>query len=204
MPTGNAAVIAPPGAPSKPAQNPTPHGLTSDAAVSLLQKDGPNAMPDTSESLLKNALAKFWAPVPWLLEASILLQVVLHKYFEAAVIAGLLVFNAALAYFQEGRAQTTLKALRSSLALNASVQRDGAWKTVPATELVCGDLVKLSLGGVVPADVHLIDGSVSLDQSMLTGESLPIEAGAGADTYAGALVRRGEATAQVTATGVHT
>jgi len=204
MPTGNAAVIAPPGTPSKPAQNPTPHGLTSDAAVSLLQKDGPNAMPDTSESLLKNALAKFWAPVPWLLEASILLQVVLHKYFEAAVIAGLLVFNAALAYFQEGRAQTTLKALRSSLALNASVQRDGAWKTVPATELVCGDLVKLSLGGVVPADVHLIDGSVSLDQSMLTGESLPIEAGAGADTYAGALVRRGEATAQVTATGVHT
>jgi H+-transporting ATPase len=88
--------------------------------------------------------------------------------------------------------------------LNASVQRDGAWKTVPATELVCGDLVKLSLGGVVPADVHLISGSVSLDQSMLTGESLPVEADAGADTYAGALVRRGEATAKVTATGVHT
>ena len=91
--------------------------------------------------------------------------------------------------------------MRSSLALSASVQRDGVWKTLPATQLVCGDLVKLSLGGVVPADVHLIDGSVSLDQSMLTGESLPIEAGAGADTYAGALVRRGEATAQVTATG---
>ena len=161
-------------------------------------------MPDTSENVLKNALAKFWAPVPWLLEASIVLQVVLHKYFEAGVIAGLLVFNAALAYFQEGRAQATLKALRSSLALNASVQRDGAWKTVPATQLVCGDLVKLSLGGVVPADVHLINGSVSLDQSMLTGESLPVEAGAGANTYAGALVRRGEATAQVTATGVRT
>jgi len=88
--------------------------------------------------------------------------------------------------------------------LNASVQRDGVWKTILAEELVRGDLVKLSLGGVVAADVHIIDGSVQLDQSMLTGESLPIEAGAGTDTYAGALVRRGEATAEVTATGVHT
>jgi H+-transporting ATPase len=130
--------------------------------------------------------------------------VVLHKYFEAAVITGLLVFNATLAYFQEGRAQATLAALKSRLALNASVRRDETWKTVEAAELVCGDVVKLSLGGVVAADVHLIDGSVLLDQSMLTGESLPIEAGPGVDTYAGALVRRGEATAVVTATGVHT
>jgi H+-transporting ATPase len=81
-------------------------------------------------------LAKFWAPVPWLLEASIILQVVLHKYIEAAVIGGLLVFNAALAIFQEGRAQATLAALKSRLALNASARRDGAWKTVPAEELV--------------------------------------------------------------------
>ena len=161
-------------------------------------------MPDTSAHPLRNALTKFWAPVPWLLEASIVLQVVLHKYFEAAVIAGLLVFNAVLAYFQEGRAQATLAALKSRLALNASVRRDGAWKTIPATELVRGDLVKLSLGGVVAADVHLLDGSVSLDQSMLTGESLPLEAGPGVDTYAGAFVRRGEATAEVTATGIHT
>ncbi len=161
-------------------------------------------MPDTSAHPLRNALAKFWAPVPWLLEVSIILEIVLHKYFEAAVIAALLVFNAALAYFQESRAQATLTALKSRLALNASVQRDGVWKTVLAAELVCGDLVKLSLGGVVAADVHLTGGSVELDQSMLTGESLPIEAGPGVDTFAGALVRRGEATAVVTATGVHT
>jgi H+-transporting ATPase len=161
-------------------------------------------MPDVSAHPIRNALAKFWAPVPWLLEASIVLEVVLHKYFEASIIAGLLVFNAALAYFQEGRAQATLKALNSRLALNASVERDDVWKTVPAAELVRGDLVKLSLGGVVPADVHLIGGSILLDQSMLTGESLPIEAGPGVDTFAGALVRRGEATAEVTATGVHT
>ena len=128
----------------------------------------------------------------------------LQKDLEAAVIAVLLVFNAALAWFQEGRAEATLAALKSRLALVASVRRDGVWKTVPSAELVRGDLVKLSLGGVVAADVHLIDGSVLLDQSMITGESLPIEAGAGADAYAGALVRRGEATAVVTATGIRT
>jgi H+-transporting ATPase len=161
-------------------------------------------MPDTSAHPLRNALAKFWAPVPWLLEASVVLEIVLHKYYEAAVIAALLLFNAALAYFQESRAQATLAALKSRLALNASVQRDGEWKTVPAVQLVSGDLVKLSLGGVVAADVHLIGGSVELDQSMLTGESLPIDAGAGTDTFAGALVRRGEATAIVTATGTRT
>jgi H+-transporting ATPase len=161
-------------------------------------------MPDTSAHPLRNALTKFWAPVPWLLEVSIVLQILLHKYLEGAVIAGLLVFNAAIAYFQEGRAQATLAALTSRLALNASVRRDGAWKTIRAAELVRGDLVKLSLGGVVAADVHLLEGSVSLDQSMLTGESLPLEAGPGVDTYAGALVRGGEATAEVTATGTHT
>ena len=161
-------------------------------------------MPDTEMRPWRMALAKFWAPVPWMLEAAVILQVVLHKYVEAAVIAGLLVFNAALGFFQEGRAQATLAALKSRLALTASVRRDGAWKNIPATDLVPGDTVKLSLGGVVAADVKLVDGSILLDQSMLTGESIPIEAGAGLQTYAGALVRRGEATAIVTATGANT
>ena len=196
--------VPPSAPPVAPLARTAPAGLTSDQASKQLQKDGPNAMPDTSAHPLRDVLGKFWAPVPWLLEFAIVLQVVLHKYLEAAVIAGLLIFNAALAYFQEGRAQATLAALKHRLALNASVRRDGAWKTIPAAEVVCGDLIKLSLGGVVAADVHLLDGSVQLDQSMLTGESLPVEAGAGFDTYAGALVRRGEATAQVTATGVRT
>jgi H+-transporting ATPase len=152
--------VAPSNPPAKPVQNIASSGLSSAEAHSRLQKDGPNAMPDVSAHPLRNALAKFWAPVPWLLEASIVLELVLHKYFEASIIAGLLIFNAALAYFQEGRAQATLKALNSRLALNASVERDGVWKTVPAAQLVRGDLVKLSLGGVVAADVHLIGGSV--------------------------------------------
>jgi H+-transporting ATPase len=139
-----------------------------------------------------------------MLEAAVILELALGKYIEAAIIAALLIFNAALGLFQESRAQATLAALKSRLALNASVRRDGAWKTIPAVELVPGDVVKLSLGAVVAADVHITGGEVLLDQSMLTGESVPIEAGAGVKTYAGALVRRGEAVAEVTATGVRT
>lgn len=181
-----------------------PGGLSDDEARRRLQKSGPNALPDTSVHPLRQALEKFWAPVPWMLEAAILLQVALGKCVEATIIAALLVFNASLGMFQESRARATLLALKSRLALNASVRRDGAWKIVPATELVPGDLVKLSLGGVVAADVRITGGEVLLDQSMLTGESVPIEAGAGLQTYAGALVRRGEAVAEVTATGART
>jgi H+-transporting ATPase len=179
-------------------------GLTGDEARRRLENSGPNAMPDTAGHPLGRALAKFWAPVPWMLEAAIVLEVALGKYVEAAVIAVLLTFNAALGFFQEGRAQATLAALKSRLALNASVKRDNAWAIVPAASLVVGDVVKLSVGAVVAADVRVAQGSVLLDQSMLTGESVPIEAGAGFETYAGALVRRGEAVAEVTATGAHT
>jgi len=179
-------------------------GLTGDEARHRLEKFGPNTMPDTALHPLRMALEKFWAPVPWMLEAAIVLELVLGKYVEAAIIAGLLVFNAALGLFQESRAQATLAALKSRLALTASVRRDGAWKTVPAANLVPGDVVKLSLGGVVAADVRLTGGEILLDQSMLTGESVPIEAGPGLQTYAGALVRRGEAVAEVTATGART
>src|SRR5487761_254103 len=181
-----------------------PSGLTNDEARRRREKFGPNAMPDTALHPLRMAIEKFWAPVPWMLEAAVVLELVLGKYVEAAIIAALLVFNAALGLFQESRAQATLAALKSRLALTASVRRDGAWKTVPAAELVPGDVVKLSLGGVVAADVHITGGEVLLDQSMLTGESVPIEAGAGVQTYAGALVRRGEAVAEVTATGART
>jgi magnesium-transporting ATPase (P-type) len=139
---------------------PSPDGLTSGEARHQLKKCGPNTMPDTSVHPLRVALEKFWAPVPWMLEAAILLELVLGKYVEAVIIAGLLVFNAALGLFQESRAQATLAALKSRLALNASVRRDGAWKTVPAAELVPGDLVKLSLGGVVAADVKLTGGDL--------------------------------------------
>jgi H+-transporting ATPase len=181
-----------------------PNGLTSGEARRRREQFGPNAMPDTAVHPLRMALEKFWAPVPWMLEAATVLELVLGKYVEAAIIVILLVFNAALGLFQESRAQATLAALKSRLALNASVRRDGVWTTIPAVDLVPGDVVKLSLGAVVAADVNLVDGEVLLDQSMLTGESIPIEASSGQQTYAGALVRRGEAVAEVTATGART
>jgi H+-transporting ATPase len=182
----------------------TSNGLTSDEARRRLATAGPNSMPDTTENPLRRALTKFWTPIPWMLEAATILELVLGKYVEAGIIAVLLLFNAALGFFQEGRAQTTLAALKKRLALTASVRRDGAWKSLPAADLVPGDIIKLSLGGVVAADVKLLEGSVLLDQSMLTGESIGTEAGPGFQTFAGALVRRGEAVAEVTATGTRT
>ncbi|VWB96946.1 Mg2+-importing ATPase [Burkholderia lata] len=179
-------------------------GLSSVEARRRLAEFGPNSMPDTSAHPVRMALGKFWAPVPWMLEAAIVLECALGKFVEAGIIAGLIVFNAALGLFQESRAQATLNALKSRLALNASVRRDGAWSIVPAADLVPGDVVKLSLGDVVAADMKLVSGNALLDHSMLTGESVPIEATAGAQTFAGAQVRRGEAVATVTATGAHT
>jgi H+-transporting ATPase len=195
--------VAVPAAVNAPA-NTAAVGLTSEEALRRRGQFGPNSMPDTSSHPARSAMEKFWAPIPWMLEGAIVLEVVLGKYVEGGIIAVLLVFNAALGFFQEARAQATLTALKKRLALTASVRRDGAWKNLPAADLVPDDIVKLSLGGVVAADVQLIEGNVLLDQSMLTGESIGAEAGPGFQTFAGALVRRGEAVARVTATGIRT
>jgi len=179
-------------------------GLASDEVRRRIEKFGPNAVVETTLNPLARALANFWAPIPWMLEAAIILELTLGKFVEAGIIAVLLTFNAILGFLQESRAQATLAALKSRLALNASVRRDNEWSIIPAAGLVPGDIVKLSLGAVVPADVRLIEGEILIDQSLLTGESLPFEAQAGLQTYAGALVRRGEAVAEVTATGGQT
>ncbi len=179
-------------------------GLASGEARARLVRYGPNAMPAERARPWRRLLGKFWAPVPWMLEAAIVLQLVLGEWVEAAVIAVLVLFNAALGYVQESRAAATLQALKARLSLVVSVRRDGRWQTVPAAELVPGDLVKLSLGGIVPADARIVDGEVLLDQSTLTGESLPVEAGPDRTVYAGSLVRRGEAAAVVAATGIRT
>lgn len=179
-------------------------GLTAAEARRRLATYGPNATPDETVHPLRLIVSKFVAPVPCLLEAAIVLQLVLGEYVEASVVAVLLIFNAALGFLHESRAQATVAALKARLALVTSVHRDGCWMTVPAAELVPGDVVKLSLGTVVGADVRITGGHVLLDQSTLTGESLPIEAGSGHETYAGSLVRRGEAVGLVTATGART
>ncbi|HEV7138181.1 MAG TPA: HAD-IC family P-type ATPase [Steroidobacteraceae bacterium] len=179
-------------------------GLTSSEARARLIQYGPNAMPEERPRPWRRLLGKFWAPVPWMLEAAIILQLVLGEWIEAAVIAVLVLFNAALGYVQESKAAITLQALKSRLSLVIPVRRDGRWQIMPAAQLVPGDLVKLSLGGIVPADARIVAGEVLLDQSTLTGESLPIEAEPDRIVYAGSLVRRGEAAAVVTATGIGT
>jgi H+-transporting ATPase len=186
------------------APEPPQDGLTTAEASRRLVEVGPNSLPDTTLHPMFQALKKLWAPVPWMLEAAMVLDLVLGDFAEAAVIFGLLMFNAGIGLYQEGKAQTTLAALKSRLALSASVRRDEKWGIVASAGVVPGDLVKLSLGAVVPADVSIVEGSVLLDQSSLTGESEPVELGAGAQTFAGALVQRGEATALVTNTGPRT
>ncbi|MGD1037289.1 MAG: HAD-IC family P-type ATPase [Roseiarcus sp.] len=179
-------------------------GLSSAQAASLRAEFGPNAVVEEQVHPLRRFARHFWAPVPWMLEAVIGLQILLGEWLTASMIAALLLFNVLLAAFQESRADAALALLKQRLTLTARVKRDGAWVDGPAADLVPGDIVQVSLGDVVPADVVIVDGSLLLDQSMLTGESIPAETGAGKTAYAGGLVRRGGAIARVTATGTRT
>jgi H+-transporting ATPase len=179
-------------------------GLTSEEAARRLAEHGRNEVAEEHEHVLAKIARHFWSPVPWMLEATVVLQLVLGEYIEAALIAALLIFNVALGAFQEGQANAALALLKQHLSLKARVRRDGRWTELPAALLVPGDVVQLSLATVVPADTRIVEGSVLLDQSMLTGESLPVDSSAGKVAYAGALVHRGEAVAVVAATGPRT
>jgi H+-transporting ATPase len=182
----------------------TPGGLSSAEACRRLAEFGPNAVLEERVHPMARIARHFWSPVPWMLEATVALQLAIGERLEAAMIAALLILNVALGVFQENRANAALALLKQRLTLRARVSRDGAWVERSAADLVPGDVVKLSLGSVVPADVRIIAGTVLLDQSMLTGEAMPAEAAAERPAYAGALVRRGEATAEIVATGART
>ncbi len=179
-------------------------GLTGREALERLRRYGPNIVAEERRHRLRALLAKFWAPVPWMLEATIALQLILGKAHEAAIITALLIFNSVLSFVQENRANNALALLKGRLAVQARVLRDGRWQLLPARELVPGDVLHVRAGDLAPADIRFSEGQVLLDQSALTGESLPVEAGAGAIAYAGAVVKRGEATGEVTATGSQT
>ncbi|MGC9162443.1 MAG: plasma-membrane proton-efflux P-type ATPase [Thiomonas sp.] len=179
-------------------------GLSTAEASTRLARFGPNAIREKTAPAWRQLLAKFWAPVPWMLEAVIVLQILLGRGVEALIIAALLVFNAVVAFVQEQRAKDALALLRRRLQVNARVLRDGRWQQIPAEQLVPGDVVHVRAGDIVPADLLLFDGAVSLDQAALTGESLPVDAAAGKPAYASAIVRQGEASGTVTATGART
>ncbi|MBN2691713.1 MAG: plasma-membrane proton-efflux P-type ATPase [Burkholderiaceae bacterium] len=186
-----------------PATDPA-KGLSADEAAARLARFGPNAIADQVVPAWRQLLVKFWAPVPWMLEAVIVLQLLLGRGLEAMVIAVLLVFNAVVAFVQEQRAKDALALLRKQLHVSARVLRDAQWRQIAAEQVAPGDVVHIRAGDIVPADLLLFNGAVSLDQAALTGESLPVDAGAGKPAYTGAIVRQGEATGTVTATGAHT
>ena len=179
-------------------------GLSKTEAKKLIQEFGPNAIPEQKTHIWLVFLRKMWAPVPWMLEASILLELVLGKYIEAGIIGALVIFNALMSTLQESRAQNALALLKKRLTVSARVLRDGIWQMIPSIELVPGDIVYLRMGDLIPADLSLISGQVQLDQSTLTGESLPVDAEKDASVYAGTTVQRGEATGKVVLTGIHT
>jgi H+-transporting ATPase len=190
---------------NQPLNAPTfPTGLTTVEAQNRLREFGPNRVAEERPRPLIAFLRKFLEPVPWMLEATIVLELVLGKQGEAAIITGLLVFNSLLSFLQENQANRALALLRRRLGVQARVLRDGRWQLAPAEELVSGDVVHLRMGDLVPADIRLFDGVVLCDESELTGESLPVEKSAGANLYAGSRLKRGEASGEVSATGQHT
>ncbi len=182
-----------------------PVGLSSQEAARRQQTVGRNELPSVRENPLQRLLRKFTGAVPYLLELALALEIWMGKWIDAGVIAALLVFNAALSTHQEGKAEKALALLRERLPVMARVLRDGAWGRRPAAELVPDDVVELRMGDQVPADLRVLKSSVlRLDQSSLTGESLPVERREGDTLFAGTSVVHGEALGVVVATGPRT
>ncbi len=175
--------------------------LTTGEAEEKLKQYGLNAVEEEKRNPLADFLARFWGPIPWMLEFAAVLEILVGKFVEAAVIIALLIFNSVISFLHEGKAQKALELLKQRLAIKARVARDGQWTMLDAKYLVPDDLVHLRMGDFVPADIKILDSRLQLDQSALTGESLPIEAEAGAVAYSGSVVKRGEATGVVVATG---
>jgi H+-transporting ATPase len=182
-----------------------PQGLSSAEARERLARFGPNALTEQRRSLLLELLGYFWGPIPWMIEAAAVLSALVRHWADLTIILGLLVFNAAVGFWQEYQAGNAVEQLRKKLALKARVRRDGRWMEVEARDLVPGDIVRVRLGDLIPADLKLLQGDyLSIDQSALTGESLPVERHVGELAYSGSVAKQGEMLAEVTATGMRT
>src|SRR5437016_4288192 len=180
-------------------------GLNPTQVQERLKKYGPNALAEEKKSALSAFLVYVWGPISWMIEAAALMAFIVRDWGDFTIIASLLLFNALLGFWEEHEAANALDALKSSLALKARVLRDGKWQEVDARTLVPGDVIRLYLGDVVPADCKLIEGNyISIDQSALTGESLQVTKTSGEDAYSGSVVKQGEMVAVITATGANT
>lgn len=180
-------------------------GLSSDEAAQRLAQYGPNALEDKQVSMLRRLLGYFWGPIPWMIEVAAVLSALVQHWADFWIIITLLIFNAAVGFWQEYTAGNAVSALMKQLALKAQVRRDGRWQEIDARKLVPGDIVRIRLGDVIPADVKLREGDyLSVDQSALTGESLPVTKRTGDEAFSGTVVKQGEVVAEVTATGANT
>jgi H+-transporting ATPase len=176
-------------------------GLSGAEAAARLRDYGPNALQEEERSVLLELLSHFWAPIPWMIEAALLLTAVTGRWADFAIITALLGLNGLVGFWEEHQAANAIAALKERLARRARVSRDGEWRVVAAEELVPGDLIAVERGSVVPADGQVAAGGAEVDESVLTGESLPVAKGAGDDIYSGTVVSRGTPSVRVLATG---
>ena len=180
----------------------SPDGLSQAEAQKRLTQYGPNEIEEKKTNPILKFLSYFWGPIPWMIEVAVILSGVVRHWPDFFIILILLLANAVVGFWEERQAGNAIEALKAKLAIKARVKRDGKWVTPPARELVPGDVIRMRLGDIVPADARLMDGDpVEVDQSALTGESLPAERKSGEAVFSGSIIRRGEIGALVYATG---
>ena len=183
----------------------SPDGLSQAEAQKRLTQYGPNEIEEKKTNPFLKFLSYFWGPIPWMIEIAVILSGVVRHWPDFFIILLLLVANAVVGFWEEHEAGNAIAALKAKLAIKARVRRDGKWVTPEARELVPGDVIRLRLGDIVPADARLLAGDeVSVDQSALTGESLPTTRKSGEAVFSGSIIRRGEIGAMVYATGGNT
>jgi H+-transporting ATPase len=180
-------------------------GLSEQQARERLQRYGPNALLEKRVNPLLKFLGYFWGPIAWMIEAAAVLSAIIRHWADLIIILVLLLFNGVVGFWEEYQAGNAIEQLKKTLALKARVLRDGAWREIEARELVPGDIVRLHLGMIVPADVKLIEGDyLSVDQSALTGESLPVDKKSGDLAYSSSIAKKGTMIGLVVATGMNT
>jgi H+-transporting ATPase len=183
----------------------SPDGLSQAEAQKRLTQYGPNEIEEKKTNPFLKFLTYFWGPIPWMIEAAVILSGVVRHWLDFFIILLLLVSNAVVGFWEERQAGNAIAALKAKLAIKARVKRDGKWVTPAARELVPGDVIRVRLGDIVPADARLLEGdSVEVDQSALTGESLPVTRKPGEAVFSGSIIRQGEIDAIVYATGANT
>ena len=183
----------------------SPDGLTQAEAQKRLTQYGPNEIEEKKTNEILKFLSYFWGPIPWMIEVAVILSAVAQHWPDFGIILLLLVANAVVGFWEEHQAGNAIAALKAKLAVKARVERDGKWVDPPARELVPGDVIRLRLGDIVPADARLLEGDpIEVDQSALTGESLPATRKPGEAVFSGSIVRQGEIGALVYATGAKT